>query len=84
MELALILINQAEYVTNSGFTVKTNSAYSTVAIDHELDKEDGIFLQGEEADLFIEEAIKLWQEVCTLGIDTCELSLAKPYIDALC
>lgn len=83
MELKNILEQQAEYVRLSGFTVKTDSAYCTVAMDNEKTGE-GWFLQGEEAEAFIDEAEALWNNPeSQVGMDICEQSIAKQYIDCM-
>lgn len=57
--------------------IECNSAYSTVAIGSD------IFLQGQEADEFNDEAERLWNLTGDTTIEECRAHLAKPYIDCL-
>jgi len=61
----------------AGITVDCDSGYSTVSI--ECPGTDGAFMQGDEADAFIEECRKLWNRYPSLPMDVCELALAEPY-----
>ena len=61
----------------AGITVDCDSGYSTVSI--ECPGTDGAFMQGDEADAFIEECRKLWSRYPSLPMDVCELALAEPY-----
>jgi hypothetical protein len=61
----------------AGITVDCDSAYSTVSI--ECPGTDGAFMQGDDADTFIEECRKLWTRYPSLPMDVCELATAEPY-----
>ena len=69
----------AQRCRNGGVTVDCNSAYSTVAID--APNEDGIFMQGHEADTFIAERDALCKRFPSLDEDTATLALAEPYAE---
>lgn len=69
----------AQRMRDAGITVDTDSAYSTVSID--CPGEDSIFMQGDEADSFIEECRKLWTRYPSLPMDVAELATAEPYTD---
>ena len=79
MEQIKIIRRNIEEVENSGITVQADNAYSTVSI--EADGSEGIFLQGHEADAFIEEAKALYNnEALDLNMDEALLATAYPYI----
>lgn len=61
----------------AGITVDCDSAYSTVAID--APGEETIFMQGDEADQFINECEKLCKRFPSLPMDIAELATAEPY-----
>jgi hypothetical protein len=65
----------------SGVTVDIDSAFSTVAID--APGEIGVFMQGDEADNFIEEVRALCKRYPSLDEDTAALALAEPYAETL-
>ena len=69
----------AQRMRDAGITVDTDSAYSTVSID--APGEESIFMQGDDADSFIEECHKLWNRYPSLPMDIAELALAEPYTD---
>jgi hypothetical protein len=69
----------AKRMRDAGITVDTDSAYSTVSID--APGEESIFMQGEDADSFIEECRKLWNRYPSLPMDVAELATAEPYTD---
>lgn len=72
----------AARVRASGVLVDMNSAFSTVSIDP-APGEYGIFMQGDEADQFIEEVRALCKRYRSLDEDTAALALAEPYAEAL-
>ena len=67
----------AQRMRDAGITVDTDSGYSTVSID--APGQESLFMQGDEADAFIEECRKLWNRYPSLPMDVCELALAEPY-----
>lgn len=69
----------AAYCRASGVTVDIDSAFSTVAID--APEEDGVFMQGDEAEAFIGEVAALCKRYPSLDEDTAALALAKPYAE---
>jgi hypothetical protein len=75
MTLTEIIRADASYAGDVAIDVDT--AYSTVAIG------DDIFLQGDEAVSFIDEAQALWEKAGDVGIDEVYAHLAKPYLDCL-
>ena len=64
-----------------GVTVDMDSPYSTVAID--APGQDGLFMQGDEADQFINEVRALCKRYRSLDEDTAALALAAPYAETL-
>jgi hypothetical protein len=58
-----------------------DSSFSTVAID--APGQDGLFMQGDEADQFIDEVRALCKRYRSLDEDTAALALAEPYAEAL-
>jgi hypothetical protein len=59
--------------------IEVNSAFSTVSIGGP----EGVFLDGHQADEFIAEARKLYEEVGDVTLDDCYAHVAKGYIDCL-
>lgn len=74
-----IFWDAAKRMSDAGITVDTDSAYSTVSID--APGQESIFMQGDEADSFIEECRKLWNRYPSLPMDVAELATAEPYTD---
>jgi hypothetical protein len=74
-----IFWDAAKRMRDAGITVDTDSAYSTVSID--APGEESIFMQGDEADSFIEECSKLWNRYPSLPMDVAELAMAEPYTE---
>jgi hypothetical protein len=64
-----------------GVTVDIDSPYSTVAID--APGHDGVFMQGDEAETFIDEVRALCKRYPSLDEDTAALALAAPYAETL-
>ena len=69
----------SQRMRDAGITVDTDSAYSTVAID--CPGEETIFMQGDDADSFIDECRKLWTRYPSLPMDVAELAIAEPFTD---
>ena len=65
---------RAEYVRRSGYSVDINTAYSTVAIGD-------IFMQGDDADTFIDEMRTICKRFPSMDPDTAACCLAADYID---
>ena len=63
----------------AGIDVDCDSSYSTVCIS--APGQDDIFMQGDEADSFIEECCNLWNRYQSLPMDVCEMALAEPYTE---
>lgn len=74
-----IFWDAAKRMSDAGITVDTDSGYSTVSID--APGEESIFMQGDEADSFIEDCRKLWTRYPSLPMDVVELAMAEPYTD---
>lgn len=72
----------AQRSINGGVTVDCDSGYSTVAID--CPGFEGCFMQGDEADAFIEEVRALCKRYPSLDEATAELALAEPYAESFC
>lgn len=86
MELADILRQQAEYTRNSNYKVVVDDLHSWVIIecqDKGAETHDNFDLQGQEAETFLAEVKKMWQEVPTLDYDTVLYAAAKEYVDAI-
>ena len=69
----------AQRCINGGVTVDCDSAFSTVAFD--APGQDGIFMQGDEADTFIDEVRALCKRYPSLDEAAVELALAEPYAE---
>ncbi len=71
----------AQFALNSGASVDLDSSYSTVSIDWADGGE--CFMQGDEADTFIDEVRALCKRYPSLDEDTAALALAWPYVENL-
>ena len=79
---ATLYIHQAaKRFKDSGATIDWDSAFSTVSIDCE--GEDGIFMQGEEADRFIDEIKATTRRYPSLDEYTAACALAEPIVECL-
>jgi hypothetical protein len=67
----------SKYIADTEVTV--DERFPTVSIGGE----EGVFLDGDEAENFVGEAKKLYQEVGDVILEDCYRHLAKPYVDAL-
>ena len=63
----------------SGIDVDCDSRFSTVCIS--CRGEDDIFMQGDDANSFIDEAQAMWNRYPSLPKYVCEMALAEPYTD---
>jgi hypothetical protein len=86
MTLQEIVEQNADYVKNSGYTININRRLPWVHIQHESGDEDlSIFLQGADAEQFINEYDNLadqpGMEIVTFA--DLQLATAKPYIEIL-
>jgi len=80
--LVQIIENNAQYVRDSGYQVEINRSMETVSIQHDTPYDEmSVFLQGHEADNFINEADTLWNDAQHVSLDDCLCSVAKQYID---
>lgn len=71
----------AKRFKNNGATIEWDSAFSTVSI--ECDREEGVFMQGEEADNFIDELKAITRRYPSLDEYTAACALAEPIIECL-
>ena len=77
MKLSTILKQQARYAQASGLVVDIDRAYQTVSLH------DDIFMQGDEAQGFIDAVDTLSKSCRSLSSDIVELAVAYPYADLL-
>ena len=71
----------AKRFKDSGATIDWDSAFSTVSID--CDGEEGVFMQGDEADSFIDEIKALTRRYPSLDEYTAACALAEPIVECL-
>lgn len=71
----------AERFDQAGFTVTLDRSYATVSIDPEHG--EGVFMQGDEADDFIDEVDALCKRFPSLNETTAAQALAEPYTELL-
>jgi hypothetical protein len=62
-------------------TVDMNRSYGTVTID--IVGGESIFLQGDEADNFIAEVDRIYDEAQNVTEDECALCVASPYAESV-
>jgi hypothetical protein len=82
LSLAKIIKNQLEYCV--GYAVDINSAYSWVNIYDESEGNEGdnsLFMQGHEAEDFIDKVEKLFNKVRIVSYKDCALFEASQYIE---
>lgn len=79
MQLTDILRAAAQRMRTAGIHVEVNRSFGWVAIT--CKGEEDIFMQGDEADEFMEEVRKIGARCTSLAEDTIELALAEPYTD---
>ncbi|MDK9793326.1 hypothetical protein [Vibrio sp. D431a] len=78
------IVNQdAQYCIDSGYTVVANNSMSTVVISNSEDDESSIYLDGSDADEFIEKAKRDFESLELITMDEALLHHAKPYIENL-
>jgi len=71
----------AKRFKDSGATIDWDSAFSTVSI--ECDGEEGVFIQGYEAENFIDELKAMTRRYPSLDEYTAACALAEPLIECL-
>ena len=71
----------AKRFKDSGCVIDWNSAFSTVNIDCE--GEEGVFMQGEEADSFIDELKAMTRRYPSLDEYTAACALAGPIVECM-
>ena len=81
--LADIYSEQAEWTARSGVLVAIDEMFSTVDLKDAENGKTLLFLQGNEADHFIDTVGDIWNATKTLPRGICELAAAYPYLDAL-
>ena len=79
MRIDYILKAAAKRMENSGVSIDWDSGYSTVLIS--CAGEDDIFMQGDEADTFIEEIEAMGNRCRSLNPYIIALALAEPYAE---
>lgn len=83
MNLSDIIRQNVEFVSNSQVSVKVDRSMSQVVISSDTDEDEYVALQGHDADNFIEEADKLFEQVGDVSLQECYEHLAYDYLDLL-
>lgn len=83
LTLTEICEQQAQFVRNSNVIVEVDERMPTVDIHEEGDPENGVFLQGDDAENFVREFRRTWHEAQTLGLDDAIYAQAHQYLDLL-
>lgn len=81
MKLQDIIAQDVEYMKH--VTVHVVSNYGTVTISDDTGANEDIFMQGDDAEQFISQVDRLWNELGDVSKGELELHLAKPYVDCL-
>lgn len=76
-----VIIDNAKYVKDSGFTVTVDKRMPTVDISNE--DNEGLFFEGHNAELYIQQCIEIADQVPLLTMQQCYDANAKGWIDAL-
>lgn len=82
MTLEEIVQSRVQFTRNSKVTVKINRSLSWVDIVED-GHDEGVFMQGDEADTFINELDKLSEQLPDVDSETLELSMAYDYLHIL-
>ena len=77
MSLATIIRQTARMASVAGVTVKVDRRMPWVTIS--THGQEDIFLEGHEAELFVEACDKLWDKGRTVTMDECYLCEAEQY-----
>lgn len=72
--MTLTEVIRATAARTAAVTVTVNKAQSWVSIGAD------VFMQGDEADAFLDEAERIWNEAGDVGIDEVYACLAEPYL----
>ena len=80
--MAEIVREQAEYVKRSNVSVDVDSRFPWVDIEDNSDAEFAYHLEGDEAENFIKEARRLWNEADDVSWTTACYAAAKPYVES--
>jgi hypothetical protein len=83
LTLIEIYEHSANFVSNSGYSVEVTSGMGWVAIINTDPETENVFLQGDDAHVFISEATRLHKELQHITLNTIYLALAEPYIECL-
>lgn len=86
MKLAEILKQQANFTRNSNYIVKVNRSFSWIAIDCQdegAEDHESMFLQGDEAQDWIDETDRVYDDVGTLDYDTVAYAMAAQYVESI-
>lgn len=82
MTLQEIIESRAQFTRNSKVSVEINRSMGWVDIVEE-GHDTGVFMQGDEADTFIDELDKLSEQLPDVDFETLELSMAYDYLHIL-
>ena len=83
MELQEIIEQQAQYVRNSHVAVDIQQSMPWVSIYEQGNESRGIFLQGHEAEQFMQAITDLSAQLQDCTYEDLALSVAYPYTDLL-
>ena len=75
-----IAMQQADFARNSGVTATIDTAFGWVTLD---DGEAELFLQGYQAEKFIDKVLLLWEELQHIDMGDAELAVAYDYLDVM-
>lgn len=81
--MTLLDIIRADVMFMRTVVVEVDSSYSTVCISDTTGIHEDIFMQGEDAEAFIAERDRLYEETGDLCEDVIELHLARPYVETI-
>ncbi|GBO88739.1 hypothetical protein [Marinobacter salsuginis] len=69
------------FVQNSNVTVSVDRSLPTVSIDPE--DGEGFFMQESEAQTFLDEADRVYEELQEVSFDEACMAVASPYVDLM-
>ena len=78
-----IFQHQLRYVKGSAVAVDVERGFSAVSIVDLNDPSNDVFLQGQEADEFIDEADELYERLGEVSLEDAYAVTAHPYLDLL-
>jgi len=79
----LIDIVKADAAYMRHVVINVDTLHGWISIEDDFNVQDEIFLQGDDAEQFIQDAEILWNDLEHVTMDEVYAHLAKPYVDCI-